>query len=321
MSRLIFVPQFPTPLRYQEWWLTQFPKEFKKYFDEVIVLGQKFVERKRTAERGNAKLFSPINSSVNFELYQIREYMDLKLLEDDVLLLADLSFPGFFSNALYHKKPERRFAICHATSKNAYDYFQPVRKPKWKTECAHAELFDAIFVATEYHKEKLGWSNTVVTALPNPPYQGQPVPKDINIVSVARPSLQKINKKFEKAIEREFGKIMRTSKLVFESIQDYHDFLSQCKLMVTTTKEDTYGYQVIDAVLNNVIPIAPNKFSYPELLPREFLYDNFDELWDAVNSALHGDLDIPVILCQNLINDFYENICRGMKRGFPPYVN
>jgi hypothetical protein len=37
--RLIFVPQFPTKLRYQNWWITEFPHQFKNYFDEVITLG------------------------------------------------------------------------------------------------------------------------------------------------------------------------------------------------------------------------------------------------------------------------------------------
>ena len=256
MSRLIFAPQFPTPLRYQEWWLTQFPKEFKKYFDEVVVLGQKFIERKRITDRGNTKLFSPINSSVNFELYQIREYMDLEIFEDDVLLLADLSFPGFFSNALYHKKPERCFAICHATSKNAYDYFQPSRKLKWKSESSHAQIFDYVFVATKYHQRKLGWRNTIVTALPDPPIKSpEKIQRTNQIVSVSRPSIQKVNKKIENQIEEEFGKIFRTSDFSLKSWEEYYFFISNFEVMLLTSKEETWGYQVIDAVLNDVIQL------------------------------------------------------------------
>jgi hypothetical protein len=29
MSRLIFVPQYPTPMRYQSWWLSEFSKDHK----------------------------------------------------------------------------------------------------------------------------------------------------------------------------------------------------------------------------------------------------------------------------------------------------
>ena len=39
MSRLIFVPQYPAKMRYQEWWLSEFSKNFWNHYDNVIVLG------------------------------------------------------------------------------------------------------------------------------------------------------------------------------------------------------------------------------------------------------------------------------------------
>jgi len=39
MKRLIIVPQYPTKLRYQEWWWNELPKEMFNYFDDIIVLG------------------------------------------------------------------------------------------------------------------------------------------------------------------------------------------------------------------------------------------------------------------------------------------
>ena len=106
MSRIIYVPQYPAPMRYQEWFITKFEKEFKKYFDEVIVLGKNFIEV-RNVKYG--KIFSPIDVSINYELQQIEEYLKLDIYNDDVLFLADLSFPGFFANVLHHRKPEKCF--------------------------------------------------------------------------------------------------------------------------------------------------------------------------------------------------------------------
>ncbi len=36
--RIIFVPQFPSDLRYQEWWFTEFPKQFRARGFEVVTL-------------------------------------------------------------------------------------------------------------------------------------------------------------------------------------------------------------------------------------------------------------------------------------------
>ena len=36
MSRLIYVPQYPAPMRYQEWWISEFTKEFKKEYGWVF---------------------------------------------------------------------------------------------------------------------------------------------------------------------------------------------------------------------------------------------------------------------------------------------
>jgi hypothetical protein len=58
MSRLIFVPQYPTKLRYQEFFISEFPKELSKYYDEVLVLGKNFCKDYKRSE--DKEMFSPI---------------------------------------------------------------------------------------------------------------------------------------------------------------------------------------------------------------------------------------------------------------------
>ena len=75
MSRLIFVPQYPSKMRYQETWYDEFPKQFKKYFDEVIVLGGEFIEMYLDENiEYDSKMFSPINEAVNLA----KKYVDEK---------------------------------------------------------------------------------------------------------------------------------------------------------------------------------------------------------------------------------------------------
>ena len=102
MSRLIFIPQYPAKLRYQEWWYTEFVKNLKPYFSEILTLGG--VQTYNSPTKGE---FSVHTSAIQYETLQIQQYNNLQLKEDDCLLLNDISYPGLFANVLFHKRPKR----------------------------------------------------------------------------------------------------------------------------------------------------------------------------------------------------------------------
>ena len=310
MSRIIFVPQYPTKMRYQEWWFWKFPEELRKAGFYVLTLGEDYALQLE-AETGDLEMFSPIDKAIDFETAQINEYMNLELQEDDILFLADISFPGFFTGALYHKKPKRCFAFCHATSKNNLDYFSSVHYSKFPVEEAHALMFKSVFIGSFYHDMKIHWPSAVVTRLPFPPLKFFRGKKTFDVVSASRPTPQKVDTELESLVEKKFDtKIVRTEHTNW---LDYYSFLSKSKVLLITSKEETFGYQVIDAVLNGCVPIAPNKFSYPELLPREYLYNDEGELLHLVDEALEGWLKTPKILCEGEMEDFYKNIIKIIK--------
>jgi hypothetical protein len=313
MSRLIFVPQFPAAMRYQEFWYTEFIENFKKHYDKVIVLGTKHFLKsaKYFYEDGS---FSPVDKSIEYEMQQIRDYMNLPLKDDDTLFLSDISFPGIFINALYHKRPKRMYAYCHGTSKNRYDYYAPLRKQKFMVETGHSKLFDAVFVGSYYHQEKLRWTNTVVVGVPENPYvKCIPSKRNKIISSVARPSIQKVNKKLEKEIQR------RTNILIhrdtFNTWEEYSKFLSKTQILLITSKEDTFGYTVLDAFQCGCNVIAPNKLAFKELLSRDFLYDNINDLHEKIKNIL-SKFYTPQKLndgIQRKVDNFYDSIMLYMK--------
>jgi len=309
MSRLIFCPQFPENLlRYQEFWFTEFRKQFKKHFDEVITLGENVVTGMEQGK--DHEMFSPIGNAIYFEQSQIIEFLNLELRADDIFFLSDLSFPGFFTNILYHKPLKNCYTYLHATSKNNYDYFSPVRHSKYPCEVAHSKLFKKVFVGSEYHKRKLGWKNLEVIGLPIPPFQTFKEDKKYDIISVSRPSIQKVNKKLEKEVVRDFGEIKRKNT---NSWEQYYKFLSQAKIVLLSGKEETFGYQVLEAIMNCSTPLAPKNFSYPELLSDEYLYSNYEELRVKICQVLNGTLLSPKkLLCHDLCENFYENIVKEM---------
>lgn len=306
MKRLIFVPQYPVHMRYPEWWLTEFEKKFQEYYD-VIVLGKSVLNYFNSTDiRGK---FAPTDLSVRFELSQIQEFLDLKLENNDTLFLSDISFPGFFSNILHHKKIKNSYAFCHGTSKNAYDYFKDNRDSKWLVESGHSKLFKKIFVATNYHKQKLGWKNVKVTGVPQPPFETFKLEKEYNLISVCRDSIQKRNKCTEKKIIKSFDELIYKND--FNTWKDYYKFLSKSRILLITSKEDTFNYSVMDAVENRCVPLCPNKFSFPELLPKNFLYNNDQELIEKINFYLNQEINIQLIN-HELIDNFYDNLIGEM---------
>jgi len=77
--RLIIVPQFPTKMRYQEWWFYDFKNNLSEYFDDIILLGENSGLLKLYQEKNVGTIFSPPEYSMKFEFEQIQEYYNLKL--------------------------------------------------------------------------------------------------------------------------------------------------------------------------------------------------------------------------------------------------
>lgn len=317
MSRIIYAPQYPSRLRYQEWHLAQFHLNFQRECGyRTSVLGARYLLNNKN-KKSNEEMFSPINESIEFEIEQIKDYMTTDIKSDDMLYVSDLSFPGFFSNVLYHK-PVRSFGYLHASALNAYDYFEPVRDSKHMNEIAHSKMFEKIFVGSEYHADKLirnnvtAWKDILeVVGLPIPIFKTFKEEKKYNIISVARPCLQKTNKRIEEMVEKEFGPIYRPQS---NSWEEYYKNLSQSKILLITGKEDTFNYSIMEAIINGCIPLAPCRCSYPELLPMEYIYLNDNELKEMIKYYLENYTEVPKLLNWDLCKDFFKNINNFMNR-------
>jgi glycosyltransferase involved in cell wall biosynthesis len=326
--RIIFVPQYPTKMRYQEWWWKKLPEEFEKRSFDVITLGETYLKNMKHKDSVDMRLFSPINSAIELESEQIKEYMNLELRDDDILFLADISFPGLFSNVLFHKRCKKMFAFCHATSLNRYDYFSSDVHCKFPIETMHSCLFDTIFIGSEYHKNKLinggedffesttHWQNTKISYLPFPPLSPSKITqKKYNIISVSRPTKQKVDMNIEMEIYRKTGEVI--NRPLSESWEEYFDNLAMSKVLLITAHEDTFGYQIVDAIMNGCIPLARRSFAYPELLPDEYLYDDTEELLEKLDKFLKLDEigpKVPNLICREQMNKFYDILCEEMKK-------
>lgn len=330
--RLILVPQFPQKLRYQEWWIFEFEKNLKKYFSEIVVLGKESDLIKQNEKYYlSGELFSPVQLSMKFEFEQIEEYYKMKIYDDDILLLLDVSFPGFFSNVLYHKRPNKIFGFCHATSINNLDYFSEVnykyKNSKRDNEISLFNLFDKIFVGSGYHQRKLISNNFpknihCLDALPNPPFNFYNKNKSFksrknSIVSVSRPTPQKVNVGIEKFVEDYFDiRIKRPENI--NNWKDYYDFLQNSKVLLLTGCEDTYGYSIIDAYLNGCNVVVPYGYSYPYIINlRDNLFYSKNDLSSLVESLEKSlkEHKFKELNNEEYIKYFYDNLASKMLEG------
>ena len=310
---LILVPQYPVANRYTDWYFWYLPRMYIKHFDFVrVVLPKNFV---RIEHELDETCFSPVRESINFELGQVENYMSISddELEQSVLLLCDLSFPGIFPNVLFHRKPKKCFAICHATALNRYDYFAKDRSSKYGCEKSISKLFDRVFVATNYHKKKLGWKNCEVVGLPFIHFDKYVVQqkRTIDIIAPCRILPQKITRKCEERILQDLG--IKVLHKVYPNYREYYRVLSKSKILLSTAKEETFGYQILDAIECGCVPLAPNSLSYPELLPKDYLFNDEVELVDKIRLVLSGKLQAPKrALNIDLCNSFFDNTSRIM---------
>jgi len=277
--KVIYFPQYPVKMRYQEWWLGEFRNFFIRRFPHVVTLMGDM--EKKECQNGT---FSPRDEAIRWELQQIDNYLKLPVEDDDIVFIQDISFPGLVPQVLFHKRPRKIFGFCHATAKNRYDVFHSVRRQKWLVEKGISRLFTKVFVATEYHKKKLGWKNVIVTGVPVPPFTTYKSRKTIPIISVARPSIQKTTQKIEKVVEKLFN--IQIYRAHFSSWSDYYQALSKSKILLVTCKEDTWGYAAQEAFLNRTVPLVPNAFAYQEWVPRQYRWDNVEELVEKIKYFL-----------------------------------
>jgi len=79
---------------------------------------------------------------------------------------------------------------------------------------------------------------------------------------------------FEKALDRLAHRILHAGFV--HDRNDYYRRLAQGDIIVSTSRHEFYGIAVIEAVRAGCRPLLPNKLSYPELFPGEFLYEEKD---------------------------------------------
>ena len=76
-----------------------------------------------------------------------------------------------------------------------------------------------------------------------------------------------------------------------EDTEKYYKLLGQGTVVVSTSVHEFYGMSVLEAVRAGCRPLLPNRLSYPELFPKEYLYEDAEFAARLKKDLQLGSLD------------------------------
>ena len=93
-----------------------------------------------------------------------------------------------------------------------------------------------------------------------------------------------------------------------ESFSEYKKWLCAADILPVTSNQDFFGVSIIEAIYCNVIPLLPNRLSYPEILskdcfPELFYKDN--NFYNRLNRLIRDYKNL-----RNSISDYKKLIIR-----------
>lgn len=305
MNRLTIlnVPIEPLEERYSIQWDKWFKKAFQNYSEECDLEILTIYGKGSQGKINQGSFLDVIDTNIykNEQTNRIIEYIRNNQEKEIVLFFHDLWFPGIINIAyvIYGLGLKKTIKICgclHAGSYDTEDFLSKKGMSPWAISFENSlfTIIDLIFVATEFHKNlilcerKVDYNKIKVTGFPIFPteFVKDSLEEKKNIIVFPhRLDSEKCPEMFDKlkAVLQplypnwEFLK----SKECTSSKKEYYQLLAKSKIAVSFARQETWGIAMQEAVFHDVIPIVPNRLSYPELYSPAFVYDTTHDVYYA----------------------------------------
>ena len=302
--KILNIPIEPIPDRYSVDWDKWFENSFKEFnIDFQTIYGIK------TSEKINIGSFLDVIETNLYKLSQteqiihiLKEYDDQEIL---VLFFHDIWFPGLANIAYFRDgRNLKNLRICgclHAGSYDENDFLNKTGMTKWARFLEIGwfnGIVDTIFVATEYHKSLLIKTRGIfenkiqVSGFPIYPDFIKKINKTDReniIVFPHRLDIEKQPDLFDKIATHPFLKhcTFHKTKEYPRSKKEYYEFLQKSKIVLSFSKQETWGIAMQEAVLCGAFPICPARLSYPEMYNDLFLYNDIEDIPQMINKFIN----------------------------------
>ena len=281
------LPQLPCENRYTADWIQMWDRELTKLNVQFEIFGHDIPTQV-------TKFFTNPEYALRYECDQIRALSQTENL--DKVLCLDVDFPGLLCAAiptLKLTKPNVKFyGYLHVGSWGSGDIFEGSVGKK-QLERAIFDTFDMIFVATNYHKEKIQkyygekFDNLKVVGFP---FYGKDVEAYVNPLSFEEKKGVVINGRWEQSDSVLLSRIqthfldLRLVPIRVSDRKGYFEQLNQAKIVISVKIEETFGVGQLEAGTLGSIPLCPKAYSYPEVIGDDrLLYSNTDDLIEKLS--------------------------------------
>lgn len=290
---IFMLPIEPLDMRYSTQWSTWFRHGFTSREDlRLTILNPKPL----TTEITNGA-FLDVCGTNYYKAKQLAEMCEFihngDVKDGDIIFVHDAWFPGIEMLAYIRDGLGIKFKIAgclHAGTYDPTDFISKKGMGVWGRDLENSwfQIYDAIFVATEYHKNLLQCAryfskdSIYVTGFPlERPKCTIGIRKDNIVVFPHRLTEDKQPHLFDElarilSISYPDWQFIKTQE-VKRSKQEYYNLLQRSKISVSFALHENWGIGMQESVMMNCLPIVPNRLSYKEMYPVIFRYDGLDE--------------------------------------------
>lgn len=294
MVSLIHLPIEPFPQRYTEDWLHWYRAEAQGLAN-VSGLKEEFILGECVYKEIEHGSFLDVTGTMIYKSTQIArvvEWIKINLKTQDwantVFFFHDLWHPGVI-DLMYVRDgmslPFKIVGMLHAGSYDQYDFLNKQGMTKWASgfERSVFNNVDAIFVATEFHKEMLCYDRVLspdliqVTGFPIYPRPLAECPRDLDVVFPHRLDSEKQPHLFDDIACRMSGYVFEKTAILNMSKSEYFHRLNRYKVAVSFALQETWGIAMQECVFAGCIPLVPDRLSYSEMYPEIFKYQDLKD--------------------------------------------
>lgn len=280
---LYYLPLEPIETRYTCEWYNWFKEVFTNMgLDFEYVDGLPSEHNLQTG-------FLDFKNTFIWKFHQLRELFKHDLKDGDWIFIPDGEFPGIEAIYYFNKMLDKKVKVAQIWHAGTYDqwdltYQRNCTRLGTRLEEAWMDMADIIFVATTYHKKlitakRLVDSNKIkVTGLPldSTTLAGYEAPVKSGAIFTGRYSpekgintvlsLKKRGFDVKIAVEHDYSK------------HEYYTALGKADFVVAPSKQETFGYGVLEGMCMNTIPIVPDDLAFKTTVPKQFRYKHEDDI-------------------------------------------
>lgn len=296
---LYLIPIEPYEERYSEQW-------YRWYMKECQALNIKFEmidgDQQTTTLENNQVVLSPVGTNI-YKMSQLTKILykikNGNIKDGDKFYFFDGWFPGVSSikycvNML--GLDIEMYAFFHAGTYDKYDFTYQHNMESWGKHLENAwfDIYNKIFVASEYHKNLLVETRNIdaskiyVVGIPiyKEEYMADIIPGTIpnSENTIVFPHRLADEKQFEdfRFLEDYFIRKDKhwnfvVAKDVCNTKKDYYNLLYKAKVSFSSALQETFGIAMYESIALKCCPVVPNRLSYVEYYPILYRYDSLFE--------------------------------------------